>query len=98
MPAAEVAQPHDVSPKKADSPLFRMSFPEVLEDLLSRFILNLPACELGSMERIYFQCEQACVPTLHETLRRQTPLTLYPTVGIGSMKTFSRLTTRVSHT
>lgn len=49
----------DVVPPKADSPLYDMSFLEVLHDLLSRFVLNLPTNELSSMERIYFQCEQA---------------------------------------
>lgn len=32
---------------------------DVLEDLSSRFILNLPAEELASPERICFQVEQA---------------------------------------
>lgn len=44
------------------SPLDTMSLNEVLDDLLVRFILNLPANELTSMERIYFQCEQAYAP------------------------------------
>lgn len=45
--------------KKKKSPLYKMSFELVLEDLAARFVVNLPASELGSMERIYFQCEQA---------------------------------------
>lgn len=36
-----------------------LSFAEVLEDLSSRFIVNLPDEELGSIERICFQVEQA---------------------------------------
>lgn len=36
-----------------------LSFAEVLEDLSSRFIVNLPADELASIERICFQVEQA---------------------------------------
>lgn len=36
-----------------------LSFAEVLEDLSSRFIVNLPAEELASIERICFQVEQA---------------------------------------
>ncbi|EJD47797.1 DCP2-domain-containing protein [Auricularia subglabra TFB-10046 SS5] len=36
-----------------------MSHQEVLEDLSSRFILNLPESELQSIERICFQVEQA---------------------------------------
>lgn len=36
-----------------------LSFNEVLEDLSSRFIVNLPAEELSSIERICFQVEQA---------------------------------------
>ncbi|KDN53074.1 DCP2-domain-containing protein [Tilletiaria anomala UBC 951] len=36
-----------------------LSFAETLEDLSSRFIVNLPAEELSSIERICFQCEQA---------------------------------------
>ncbi|KAN0061603.1 mRNA-decapping enzyme subunit 2 [Thecaphora frezii] len=35
-----------------------MSFAETLEDLSSRFIVNLPADELASIERICFQVEQ----------------------------------------
>ncbi|KAJ3011576.1 UNVERIFIED_CONTAM: mRNA-decapping enzyme subunit 2 [Siphonaria sp. JEL0065] len=37
----------------------RMSFSEVLEDLQSRFIINVPLDELSSVERICFQIEQA---------------------------------------
>ncbi|CEH18173.1 dcp2-domain-containing protein [Ceraceosorus bombacis] len=36
-----------------------LTFQEVLEDLSSRFIVNLPAEELSSIERICFQVEQA---------------------------------------
>lgn len=59
--AAAVDSRHldDVVPPKVESPLYKMSFQEILHDLLSRFILNLPTNELSSMERIYFQCEQA---------------------------------------
>ncbi|GJJ09475.1 hypothetical protein Clacol_003698 [Clathrus columnatus] len=35
------------------------TFDEVLEDLLSRFILNLPEDELAEVERVCFQIEQA---------------------------------------
>ncbi len=35
------------------------TFEDTLEDLSSRFIVNLPAEELASIERICFQCEQA---------------------------------------
>ena len=35
------------------------TFDEVLEDLSCRFIVNLPANELASIERIGFQVEQA---------------------------------------
>lgn len=43
----------------AASPFAQLSFAEVLEDLSSRFIVNLPAEELASIERICFQVEQA---------------------------------------
>ena len=33
----------------------------VLDDLAARFIVNLPAEELESMDRVCFQIEQACV-------------------------------------
>lgn len=36
-----------------------LSFDEVLEDLSSRFIVNLPSEELQRIERICFQVEQA---------------------------------------
>eukprot|EP00842_Homolaphlyctis_polyrhiza_P003023 jgi/Hompol1/3721/HPOL_003336-RA len=36
-----------------------MSLPEVLDDLASRFILNIPEDELQSIQRICFQIEQA---------------------------------------
>lgn len=36
-----------------------LSFVEVLEDLSSRFIVNLPSEELQRIERICFQVEQA---------------------------------------
>ncbi|KAI8871582.1 DCP2-domain-containing protein, partial [Ramicandelaber brevisporus] len=35
------------------------SFGQVLDDLCSRFIINVPLEELSSIERIYFQIEQA---------------------------------------
>lgn len=37
----------------------RMPLQDVLEDLASRFILNLPIVELSSIERVCFQVEQA---------------------------------------
>jgi mRNA-decapping enzyme subunit 2 len=37
----------------------QLTFAEVLEDLSSRFIVNLPSEELASIERICFQVEQA---------------------------------------
>ncbi|KAJ3069963.1 mRNA-decapping enzyme subunit 2 [Podochytrium sp. JEL0797] len=37
----------------------KMNFNEVLEDLQSRFIINVPVDELSSVERICFQIEQA---------------------------------------
>lgn len=43
----------------ATSAYASLSFAEVLEDLSSRFIVNLPAEELASIERICFQVEQA---------------------------------------
>jgi hypothetical protein len=43
----------------ASSAFTHLSFEEVLEDLSSRFIVNLPAEELASIERICFQVEQA---------------------------------------
>jgi mRNA-decapping enzyme subunit 2 len=36
-----------------------LSFEDILEELSSRFIINLPAEELSSIERICFQVEQA---------------------------------------
>ncbi|KAI8813709.1 Dcp2, box A domain-containing protein [Cladochytrium replicatum] len=36
-----------------------MTFPEVLDDLQSRFIINVPDEELSSVERVCFQIEQA---------------------------------------
>lgn len=36
-----------------------LTFVEVLEDLSSRFIVNLPSEELQRIERICFQVEQA---------------------------------------
>lgn len=41
--------------------LKKCSFEAVLEDLCCRFIVNLPANELASIERIGFQVEQAYV-------------------------------------
>ncbi|KAK7058974.1 mRNA-decapping enzyme subunit 2 [Paramarasmius palmivorus] len=55
----------EISPAtRSDSPHERFSFKyatheDVLEDLSSRFILNLPEEELASLERICFQVEQA---------------------------------------
>lgn len=43
----------------ATSAYASLSFADVLEDLSSRFIVNLPAEELASIERICFQVEQA---------------------------------------
>ena len=43
----------------AASAFSQLTFAEVLEDLSSRFIVNLPAEELSSIERICFQVEQA---------------------------------------
>lgn len=47
------------SSSSATSAYASLSFAEVLEDLSSRFIVNLPAEELASIERICFQVEQA---------------------------------------
>ena len=38
-----------------------MTLENALEDLSSRFIVNLPQEELESEERVCFQIEQACV-------------------------------------
>ncbi|RCH95110.1 mRNA-decapping enzyme subunit 2 [Rhizopus stolonifer] len=35
------------------------TFEEILDDLSSRFIINVPEVELASVERICFQVEQA---------------------------------------
>lgn len=51
--------PRDGSQNGTTSAFAQLSFAEVLEDLSSRFIVNLPAEELASIERICFQVEQA---------------------------------------
>lgn len=35
------------------------TLPQILDDLISRFIINVPEEELSSIQRIYFQIEQA---------------------------------------
>lgn len=45
----------------ASSAYASLTFTDVLEDLSSRFIVNLPAEEQASIQRICFQVEQACV-------------------------------------
>ncbi|EIM83511.1 DCP2-domain-containing protein [Stereum hirsutum FP-91666 SS1] len=50
--------PAPYPPQTPDSPKYT-TFEEVLEDLSSRFILNLPDDELESLERVCFQVEQA---------------------------------------
>ncbi|KAF4323746.1 hypothetical protein BBO99_00000872 [Phytophthora kernoviae] len=40
------------------TPKKKPSFPEVMDELQSRFLLNLPASELASSERLFFQIEQ----------------------------------------
>lgn len=47
------------SSSSATSQWADLSFVEVLEDLSSRFIVNLPNEELQRIERICFQVEQA---------------------------------------
>jgi hypothetical protein len=60
-PSSQDATHHDDSQSGngAASAFSHLSFAEVLEDLSSRFIVNLPAEELASIERICFQVEQA---------------------------------------
>lgn len=52
-------QPSNGTSAGAPSAYAQLTFAEVLEDLSSRFIVNLPAEELSSIERICFQVEQA---------------------------------------
>ncbi|KAJ3408901.1 mRNA-decapping enzyme subunit 2, partial [Chytridiales sp. JEL 0842] len=62
-----------------------MSFEEVLDDLQSRFIINVPAEELSSVERICFQIEQA--HWFYEDFVREE----HPNLPSFSLKNFSAL-------
>ena len=56
------SDPSSSGPKDANSKsLKQATFEEELENLACRFIVNLPANELTSIERIGFQVEQAYV-------------------------------------
>ncbi|KAG7099203.1 hypothetical protein E1B28_001070 [Marasmius oreades] len=64
MSSSSSSSPEITPAGRADSPHERFTFTyatqeDVLEDLSSRFILNLPEEELASLERICFQVEQA---------------------------------------
>ncbi|KAJ3070088.1 mRNA-decapping enzyme subunit 2, partial [Rhizoclosmatium hyalinum] len=61
----------------------RMNFHEVLEDLQSRFIINVPVDELSSVERICFQIEQA--HWFYEDFVRE----VHPSLPSLSLKNFS---------
>ena len=48
-----------------------LALEETLEDLSARFIVNLPAEELESLDRVCFQIEQACArPSILSLLRK----------------------------
>jgi len=61
------------------------SFEEILEDLSSRFILNLPEEELGSPERICFQLEEA--HWYYEDFIRE----LHPSLPSYTLRKFSEI-------
>ncbi|KDQ12909.1 hypothetical protein BOTBODRAFT_112139 [Botryobasidium botryosum FD-172 SS1] len=58
-PAASSSNPPVLPPTQDSFSFKEATHEEVLEDLSSRFILNLPDEELASVERICFQVEQA---------------------------------------
>ncbi|KAH9815133.1 NUDIX hydrolase domain-like protein [Melampsora americana] len=64
----------------------RMSLEDVLEDLASRFILNLPPVELSQIERVCFQVEQA--HWFYEDFVRPNSSLRLPSYNL---KTFTRL-------
>lgn len=64
----------------------------VVDTILSRFILNLPDGELGSLERVCFQVEQALVQS---SLAVDHVLSPFPPPDTGIMKTLSENKTQV---
>ncbi|CDZ97533.1 dcp2-domain-containing protein [Phaffia rhodozyma] len=82
--------PPDLGPSSASSSTSAFSFQtadllEILEDLSTRFILNLPPSELSSIPRICFQVEQAF--WFYEDFNRE----LNPSLPSYTLKRFSEI-------
>ncbi|TCD71546.1 mRNA-decapping enzyme subunit 2 [Steccherinum ochraceum] len=70
---------------RPDQTAHQQRLQECLQDLSSRFILNLPEVELASLERVCFQVEQASVHWYYEDFIREED----PSLPTMTLKKFS---------